>query len=287
MATPPVEQALVDSLPSAYRKQLTAVYTVDKSRHPAAFIVLQDRQSLFVKQLSAHSVEADVLARLNRYRRGSCLSNRLLPQLLYADSTLLITSKIAGRHFGKSELLNHLPAFARCLHLIHKADIELAGIPLLALPSMQTLTFPLSETAQQRLARAVAEITAGQGYTGLLHGDLTRYNLFQLLPEAGAQTDAGFAFIDWEFAQVGDCRWDLATLAVEFKLARAEFRDLCAAYQSASGIADPRFFEIAEAWAWVYAIVSLDWAYQNKQPYGRYLSYIKANEALLSRTASA
>ncbi|GAA0305748.1 hypothetical protein GCM10009128_26410 [Psychrosphaera haliotis] len=94
-------------------------------------------------------------------------------------------------------------------------------------------------------------------FQGVLHGDLSQGNIY-------LTNDKKVGLIDWEFAAIGDVRWDLAALAVEHALSRTEFSELLEQYCQVANYNCHLFLSEAEYWLVYYWLVTMDWSVQNE-----------------------
>lgn len=108
----------------------------------------------------------------------------------------------------------------------------------------------------EKLQQIESSIT-DSAFQGVLHGDLSEGNIY-------LTNDKKVGLIDWEFAAIGDVRWDLAALAVEHALPRAEFSELLKQYCQVANYNSHSFLSEAEYWLVYYWLVTMDWSEKNE-----------------------
>ncbi|MDA8621255.1 phosphotransferase [Psychrosphaera sp.] len=108
----------------------------------------------------------------------------------------------------------------------------------------------------QKLAH-VESYLCSSAFQGVLHGDLSKGNIY-------LTNDHRVGLIDWEFAAIGDVRWDIAAFAVEHSLSTNEFIDLLKKYNEMAKFDAPLFLDGAEYWLVYYWLVTMAWSEQNE-----------------------
>lgn len=260
----------LNNLPASYADYLS--YTdIELGRHPSAFLVYQDTQK-FIKQVPEHiqKVEYSILSWLEELQQERPIELELpKPDKLTSRSDLLITSKLDGVELTKLALLSRFPLLCKILAYLHQLT-EVTQLPTII---TQSVDHPLPINCRDIEAchvelfnHAKASIEGNIELLGLVHGDLCSGNILV--------TDSSIGIIDWEYANVRDCRWDLATIAVEFELNSDEFDSLCRIYLAHRELQDNNFTEVAKSWTVVYAVTCLSWAKKNNQSTNRYLQFL-------------
>lgn len=271
------------NLPSSHADYLS--YTeIELGRHPSAFLVYKDHQK-FIKQVPEHiqKIEYSILSWLEELQleSNSSVSKTSIakqrpselqlpkPDVLTSRSDLLITSKLDGIQLTKSSLVSRLPLMCKILVYLHQL-VEVTKLPSIIVHSLD-YELPISsndveDCYLELFNHAKTNITDNISVMGFVHGDLSSGNILV--------TDSSIGIIDWEYANVRDCRWDLATIAVEFELNSDEFDSLCGAYLTQRELQDNSFIDVAKSWAVVYAVTCLSWAKKNNQSTNRYLQFL-------------
>ncbi|GHB78949.1 hypothetical protein GCM10008107_30640 [Psychrosphaera saromensis] len=275
------------NLPSSHADYLS--YTeIELGRHPSAFLTYQNHEK-FIKQVPEHiqKIEYSILAWLHELQLAPnavkndkgikpVISTKApyelqipKPDVSTSRTDLLITSKLDGIPLTKLSLASRFSLICKSLAYLHQL-IEVTQLPSIIVRSLDhELPINSNDVESCYLAQfnqAKAKIDENLSILGLVHGDLSSGNILV--------TDSTIGIIDWEYANVRDCRWDLATVAVEFELNSGEFNKLCDLYLKQRGLHEDSFIDVAKSWAVVYAVTCLSWAKKNNQKTNRYLQFL-------------
>jgi thiamine kinase-like enzyme len=271
------------NLPSSHADYLS--YTeIELGRHPSAFLVYQNQQK-FIKQVPEHiqKIEYSILSWLEELQLDSnpSVSKTSIskqrptelqlpkPDALTSRSDLLITSKLDGTQLTKSSLISRFPLVCKILVYLHQL-VEVTKLPSIIVYSLD-YELPISSDDVEGcylelFNQAKINIADNISIIGFIHGDLSMGNILV--------TNSSIGIVDWEYANVRDCRWDLATIAVEFELNSDEFNNLCDVYLKQKGLQEDNFIDVAKSWAVIYAITCLSWAKKNNQQTNRYMQFL-------------
>lgn len=267
-------------LPSPYSNYISFT-EIKLGRHPCAFLGFAGGDK-FIKQVPEHIQQKEyaVLSWLESIPSADGNSNTFppsqlhipIPELVSARKDLLITSKLGGLPITKANLLESIPTLCRCLAYLHQL-IEVSQLPSVVVKSLDyELPIVISDVPSDyhpQFLQAKTHIEQHVSILGFLHGDLSDGNiLFN-----SCTKDIGI--VDWEYANVRDCRWDLATIAVEFELENTSFEKVCDLYLLNRNVQDKHFFAVAKSWAVVYALTCLCWAKDNQFNTNRYVQFLQ------------
>lgn len=268
-------------LPSPYANY-TSFTEIKLGRHPCAFLGFGDVEK-FIKQVPEHIQQKEyaVLSWLESIRSGHCGHSNILPpsqlqipkpELVSFRKDLLITSKLGGLPITKTDLLEAAPTLCRSLAYLHQL-VEVAQLPSVVVQSLDyELPIAISDVPSDyhpQFLQAKTHIEQHVSILGFLHGDLSDGNIL-----FNSSTNE-IGIVDWEYANVRDCRWDLATIAVEFELENTSFEKVCDLYLLSRNVQDTHFFEVAKSWAVIYALTCLCWAKDNQINTNRYVQFLQ------------
>jgi hypothetical protein len=279
----------LNNLPASHADYLS-YNKITLGRHPSAFLVYAN-EIKFIKQVPKNIQHIEYsflfwLQQLQLIPESSLHMPEELklakPDLLTARPDLLVTSKLEGDEFSKANLLTHLPSINKALIYIHKL-VHLDTLPKgMFLPKKHDLPIDIDEVAprfRKQFVDAKINIDKQGAILALVHGDLSVGNiLFNNNNSVSNQNAINIGLIDWEYVAIRDCRWDLATLAIEFDLSTGEFEALCRNYveqRELSEIKESDFIQVAKSWLVVYAITCLSWAKEHAQDTNRYIQFLR------------
>lgn len=281
----------LNHLPPSYADYLS-YEIVTLGRHPSAFLIYKN-EIKFIKKISisAQELEYSVLAWFKKIQQSAELSFRVPPELclpkpdlINSRTDLLITSKLDGKPLTKTNLITHLSLINKVLVYVHNLVMEENLPSQIAQPTTQKLPIKINDVDcayQEQFIKADINIDKNKAVLAFIHGDLSAGNvLFNDHSKNGEKYNGliNIGLIDWEYASVRDCRWDLATLAVEFELNINEFEMLCRNYfnqREIKDVVESEFITVAHSWLVVYAITCLSWAKEHDQDTNRYTQILQ------------
>lgn len=271
--------AWLSNLPDPYANYLSCKQ-IALGRHPSAFLVYKDEVK-FVKQVpkDMQGIEYSVLSWLAQLQvKHEALSRApvelLLPKpdLLLTRPDLLVTSKLMGKNLSKVSLLTHLTLLNKAIVYIHDL-VKTTNLPnKIAQAVTNELPIKINDvdpSFREQFIKAEMAISESHSLLAFIHGDLSSGNIL-----LNGNTHIGL--VDWEYATVRDCRWDLATLGIEFELNADEFETLCKNYIEQRGLTnETEFIQIAKSWLVIYSITCLSWAKEYDQDTNRYIQFLQ------------
>lgn len=276
----------LNNLPASHADYLS-YSVIELGRHPSAFLIYQDKVR-FIKQIPevVQQKEYAVLAWLEKLQLSSekLTTDQLTktkapmelqipkPDLISCRTDLLITTKLEGSPLTKVSLLAQLPLVSKVLVYIHRL-IEFSSLPNIIMQSIDHQLPSFVDDVieyKSQFNQAIGNINNNFSILGFIHGDLSVGNIL------ASNTTIGL--VDWEYASIRDCRWDLATLAVEFELDNNEFQTLCDSYSELRNLQEISFTSVAKSWSVIYAITCLIWAKKNNQDTNRYIQFLERLE---------
>ena len=154
---------------------------------------------------------------------------------------------------------NNNELVVRALRQVHTMPQwpQLVELTLPAVSPLIDAYLPNSPSQVYEKLQQIESSLTGSDFQGALHGDLSKGNIY-------LTNDKKVGLIDWEFSAIGDVRWDLAALAVEHALPRAEFSELLKQYCQVANYNCHLFLREAEYWLVYYWLVTMDWSEQNE-----------------------
>jgi len=290
--TPPASDDWLNNLPASHADYLS-YEKITLGRHPSAFLVYKN-ETKFIKKIpqSTQEIECSVLMWLDQLQLSSESLFKVpaelrlpKPDLLSSRTDLLITSKLNGKGLTKTNFIAHLSLINKALIYIHNL-VNADNLPSqIAQPIKQKLPIEIKDVDcayHEQFMKAETNIDKSQSVLAFVHGDLSAGNI--LFNDNNNLANSGLiniGLVDWEYATVRDCRWDLATLAIEFELNTDEFMALCRNYLmqrrkviDSQEVIESEFIQVAQSWLVVYAITCLSWAKQYDQDTNRYIQFL-------------
>lgn len=268
-----------DSLPQHLAKAIDSMQQVASGHNPCYRCVTKQHHEWYWRQLPEEFFcnEFQVMFALNQ----NAETRVLVPEILHFDQSNgeLLTAAVSGQVSDRKKVLTHAESLIRDLKIIHSArpvpTDRIWRLAELRQSLMQVSTLLTAEEYQQILwwTELVAQqLSSVEPELGLNHGDLTADNLrFEASSER-------WQWIDWEYSQYTDVRWDLASLAVEFELSDEEFESLLKLYNGAGDAS--RFIAGAYVWRQFYRLMCFCWALEFQQPSFKYWAGLESDPRL-------
>ena len=134
-------------------------------------------------------------------RLGAAMNRLADLHASFARHPMLVEARFAAGDLGTHFYRNSVRDAARCVALLRPPAVQPSAEQCRVRDEVAELLSHLTEDEPDRV-RLLTELA---GPTTLVHGDLTRANVF-VLPEPG-----GCRLIDWDHAGVGPCGFDIST----------------------------------------------------------------------------
>lgn len=233
-----------------------------EARNSVFRVCLQDDSVWFLKQLThlQHFHETSV-ANID----STLIPQASVPKVVifeYDNQKYALLSNVPHVGSVKVSIIsnsNNSKLVARALRQVHTMPQwpQLVTLKLPAVTPLIDAYLPNTPSQVYEKLKQIESSLTNSDFQGVLHGDLSQGNIY-------LTNDKKVGLIDWEFAAIGDVRWDLAALAVEHQLPREEFGLLLTEYSEVANYNEQLFGTEVELWLVYYWLITMAWSEQNE-----------------------